>query len=82
MLLLLVVLAVIMYQAILGIKGIPTQIVHRPAIFANAKSEVTWVVVAVTAVVTVVDVIAVITCCLICGVTFEVPGTFLWGLCL
>jgi len=68
----------VMYQAILGIEGIPTWVVQGLAIVADAKFEVAWVVVMVTAVVAGADVIADVTCC----VVFEASGTVLWGLCL
>jgi hypothetical protein len=72
-----VVLVVVMYQAILSIEGIPTQIIHRLAIFTNAKSDLAWIVVAVAAVVAVVGVVAVITRCLACGVILDVYGPVL-----
>jgi hypothetical protein len=75
------VLMVIMYQAILSIEGIPTRIIYGLAIFTNAKSNLAWIVVAVAAMVAVVGVIAVITCCLACGVILDIYRTVLWDLC-
>ena len=72
----------IVYQATLGIGGIPARIIHGLAIVADAEFKVAWVVVAVAAVVTGADVVAAVVHCPACGVVFEVSGTVLWGLCL
>ena len=72
----------IVYQVILGIEDILTQIVHRLAIVADAEFEVAWVVVVAIVVVTVANVVADVAHCLACSVVCEVSRIVLWGLCL